>query len=88
VHSGSISGLGVRKAGQEQRWNESPHGDKACRRRDSGFYTRDRGLGKMAWHPAFRARIDEMIQEHKRLVMGPSYFPIELADANAQEEGR
>ena len=45
-------------------------------------------LTKMAWHPAFRARIDEMIQEHKRLVMGPSYFPIELADANAQEEGR
>lgn len=40
----------------------------------------------MAWHPAFRARIDEMIQEHKRLIIGPSYFPIELVDHDANTQ--
>jgi hypothetical protein len=40
----------------------------------------------MAWHPAFKGRVDEMIQEYKRLVIGPSYFPIELVDAKGQEE--
>jgi len=43
-------------------------------------------LTKMAWHPAFKGRVDEMIQEYKRLVIGPSYFPIELVDAKGQEE--
>jgi hypothetical protein len=44
-------------------------------------------LTKMAWHPAFRGRIDEMIHEYKRLVFGPSYFPIEIVDAKDREEG-
>ncbi len=34
----------------------------------------------MAWHPAFMAKIDDMIHEYKGLVIGPSYFPIELAE--------
>ena len=42
-------------------------------------------LTKMAWHPAFKDRVDDMIQEHKRLVIGQSYFPITLVDAKAQE---
>ena len=36
-----------------------------------------------AYHPAFKDRIDEMIQEYKRLVIGPSYFPIELVDLSS-----
>lgn len=45
-------------------------------------------LTKMAWHPAFMARIDEMIEEHKRLVIGPSFFPIRISDAKVLgEEG-
>ena len=28
-----------------------------------------------------------MIQKYKRVVIGPSYFPIELVDAKDQEEG-
>ena len=43
----------------------------------------------MAWHPAFQGRIDEMIQEYKRLIIGPSYFPIELlVDAKDEEAGQ
>lgn len=33
--------------------------------------------------PAFKGRIDEMIQEYKRLAIGPSYFPIELVDLSS-----
>jgi hypothetical protein len=40
----------------------------------------------MAWHPEFKGRVDEMIQEYKRLTIGPSYFPIELRDAKGQKE--
>ena len=43
-------------------------------------------LTKMAWHPEFKGRVDEMIQEYKRLTIGPSYFPIELRDAKGQKE--
>jgi hypothetical protein len=40
-------------------------------------------VSNMAYHPAFKDRIDEMIQEYKRLAIGPSYFPIELADLSS-----
>jgi|688.fasta_scaffold04684_19 hypothetical protein len=35
-------------------------------------------ISKMAYHPLFRDRIDQMIEEYKRLTIGPNYFPIEL----------
>lgn len=44
-------------------------------------------IANMACHPAFRARIDDMVQEYKRLIIGPSFFLIELADAKVLEEG-
>ena len=55
----------------------------------SGCSCRLCDLTKMAWHPAFQGRIDEMIQEYKRLIIGPSYFPIELlVDAKDEEAGQ
>lgn len=44
-------------------------------------------VSRMSNHPAFKDRIDKMIQKYKRVVIGPSYFPIELVDAKDQEEG-
>ena len=37
----------------------------------------------MSLHPAFRDRVDQMIHEYKRLLYGPSYFPIELVEGTA-----
>jgi len=43
----------------------------------------------MSWHPAFKGRVDELIEEYKRMLHGASYFPIEvLAVQGANLEGQ